>query len=81
MADQYERESTATTNRGSTSRNAIPSMCETEFEDEIEDDWVSTYSGEDVQLQEAKASSLVQVRFRNTIDSIMSLYSEDGEVY
>ncbi|KAI5359445.1 putative Zinc finger, RING-type, patatin-like phospholipase domain-containing protein [Septoria linicola] len=36
----------------------IPSMCETEFEDD--DDWVSTYSGEEVMLAEAHASPLVQ---------------------
>ncbi|KXS99282.1 hypothetical protein AC578_6205 [Pseudocercospora eumusae] len=37
-------------------RADIPSMCETEFEEE--DDWVSTYSGEEVSL--AQASPLVQ---------------------
>ncbi|KAK4626402.1 85/ calcium-independent phospholipase A2 [Fulvia fulva] len=60
-SNKRETTSTTTTGRGSTSRNEIPTMCETEFEEEVDDDWVSTYSGEDVQLQEAKASSLVQI--------------------
>lgn len=55
-------------------RLEIPSMCETEFEED--GDWVSTYSGEDEHCSEATASPMVQVRFRNTIDSIMSLYNE-----
>lgn len=59
-------------------RTTIPSMCVTEFEED--DDWVSTYSGEDVSFGEAQSAPLVQVRVRatrNTIDSIMSLY--DGK--
>lgn len=62
-------------------RTTIPSMCQTEFED---DDWVSTYSGEDVQFGEAQSAPLVQVRVRpsrNTIDSIMSLYDGEHSIY
>lgn len=66
-------------NTESSLRTTIPSMCQTELEED--DDWVSTYSGEDVQFGEAQSAPLVQVRprhARNTIDSIMSLYN-NGE--
>ncbi|CAK1357491.1 hypothetical protein CB0940_07777 [Cercospora beticola] len=42
----------------STRQHGIPSMCETEFDED--DDWISTYSGEEVTLAEAQASPLVQ---------------------
>lgn len=70
-------------NTESSLRTTIPSMCKTEFEGE-EGDWVSTYSGEDVEFGEAQSAPLVQVRghkTRNTIDSIINVYSGEGSVY
>jgi hypothetical protein len=59
----------------STHRTTVPSMYETEEDD---GDW---YSGDDVSLGEAQPTSLVQVRIRNTVDSIMSLYLDHDVVY
>jgi hypothetical protein len=75
--------STSTSNSSSTAQRSsntsrqqdAPGMCETDF-GEDDDDWISTYSGEEVMFAEARASPLIQVRIRNTVDSIMSLYSD-----
>ena len=56
-------------------RDAIPSMCETEFEEDC--DTASSYSGDEVHL--AQANPLVQVR--NSIDSVLELYHRHGEIY
>ncbi|KAF2211774.1 hypothetical protein CERZMDRAFT_42792 [Cercospora zeae-maydis SCOH1-5] len=53
---------TATTAQRSSNTSArhqgIPSMCDTELDED--DDWISTYSGEEVTLAEAQVSPLVQ---------------------
>ena len=53
-------------------RDPIPSQCETVFEEE-DDDGGDAYSAQEV--EHAKASPMVQVRSRNTIDSLMTLYN------
>lgn len=63
------------------SRQPIPSICETEFEDDEGGDHNSAYSGEEVQVSVAQASPVVQVRIRNSLDSILSLYGNDGSMY
>lgn len=55
-------------------RDSIPSQIETLFEDE-DDDGYSAYSGQEAF---AKASPVVQVRRRNTIDSVVTLYKTMG---
>lgn len=72
--------STAQNSSEASGKQDIPSMFETGFEEE-DDDWISTYSGEEVMLAEAHASPLVQVRFKNDIDSIVSLYGDEGNMY
>lgn len=66
-------------------RQPIPSVCQPEFEDEYAgegEDSSSTFSGhEAVQVQVAQASPVVQVRMRNSLDSILSLYGDHGSVY
>lgn len=80
----YVPTGTSTNNRKTTeksgSRLEIPSMCETEFEEDSSD-WISTYSGEEENCSEAHVTPVMQVRnIRSTIDSIMSLYHDTGTV-
>ena len=57
-------------------RDPVASACETVFEEE--EDVESAYSGQEV--QQAQAREVVQVRRRNTIDSFLTLYNEQGSI-
>jgi len=53
-----------------------PSQCDTLFEEDDDEDGFSSYSGQEAF---AKASPVVQVRNRNTIDSLVNLYKNKRE--
>ena len=76
QSDEYhpERHSSLQERSDSQSRDAVPSQIDTVFEEE-DDDGASAYSGREAY---AKASPVVQVRQRNTIDSLVNMYKTKG---